>query len=390
MSKYSFRELVIDSRTGLNPRQNFKLGNGDNYYITIKDIHNGRIEITDRTDRIDDDAVAKIKKRSRIKNGDILFTSIGRLGETAIVYDKNDTWEVNESIFIFTLNRELIEADYFCRLLQSSVIQERLTKDSSGSTFKSIKMNQLEKLTFDIPPLETQRKIAANLDKVTHTIDLCNAILEKLDLLVKSRFVELFGDPASNPHNWERVSLGELAEIKIGPFGTLLHKEDYIPNAHALVNPSHIIDGKIAVDMKLTVSDDKYNELSAYHLNIDDVVMGRRGEMGRCAVVSEVGLLCGTGSMIIRSNGRLKADYIQKIISFPSFKKTIEDMAVGQTMPNLNVPIVSNFMIICPPIEVQEQYYSFVEQTDKSKLAVKQVLEKAETLKKALMQEYFG
>ena len=177
----------------------------------------------------------------------------------------------------------------------------------------------------------------------------------------------MFGDPVSNPHNWEKVALGELAEIKIGPFGTLLHKEDYIPNAHALVNPSHIIDGKIAVDMKLTVSDDKYNELSAYHLNIDDVVMGRRGEMGRCAVVSEVGLLCGTGSMIIRSNGLLKADYIQKIISFPSFKKTIEDMAVGQTMPNLNVPIVSNFMIICPPIEVQEQYYSFVEQTDKSK-----------------------
>lgn len=113
----------------------------------------------------------------------------------------------------------------------------------------------------------------------------------------------------------------------------------------------------------------KYEELSAYHFFIDDVVMGRRGEMGRCAVVSENGLLCGTGSMIIRSNGILKADFIQKIISFPSFKKTIEDMAVGQTMPNLNVPIVSNFMIICPPLKVQEQYYSFAEQINKSKFS---------------------
>ena len=171
----------------------------------------------------------------------------------------------------------------------------------------------LKELEIPLPPLEIQKQIADTLDKVTHTIDLCNAILEKLDLLVKSRFIELFGDPVSNPHNWDKTPLGELAEIKIGPFGTLLHKEDYIQNAHALVNPSHIIDGKIAVDMKLTVSDDKYNELSAYHLNIDDVVMGRRGEMGRCAVVSKSGLLCGTGSMIIRSNGRLKADYIQKI-----------------------------------------------------------------------------
>lgn len=390
MANYSFRDIVIDSRTGLNPRQNFKLGNGNNYYITIKDIHNGRIEITDKTDRIDDEAVAKIKKRSRIKNGDILFTSIGRIGETAIVHDKNDTWEVNESIFIFTINSEIIDAEYFCILLQSTELQERLAKDSSGSTFKSIKMNQLEKLSFDLPTIAEQRKIAININKVSNLINLCNAILEKLDLLVKSRFVEMFGDPVSNPHNWEKKSLSDLAEIKIGPFGSLLHKEDYIENAHALVNPSHIANGKISVDLKLTVSDEKYNDLSAYHLFIDDVVMGRRGEMGRCAVVSENGLLCGTGCMIIRTNGKLKADFIQKIISFPSFKKTIEDMAVGQTMPNLNVPIVSNFMIICPPVEAQEQYYLFAEQVDKSKLAVKQVLEKAETLKKALMQEYFG
>ena len=125
-------------------------------------------------------------------------------------------------------------------------------------------------------------------------------------------------------------------------------------------------------------------------MQIGDVVMGRRGEMGRCAVVNESGLLCGTGSLLIRTKGEVRADYIQKIISFPSFKKTIEDMAVGQTMPNLNVPIVSKFQIIKPPIEIQQCYYTFVEQTDKSKLTIQQSLDKLELLKKALMQEYFG
>ena len=86
----------------------------------------------------------------------------------------------------------------------------------------------------------------------------------------------------------------------------------------------------------------------------------------------------------------MTADYLHKIIAFPSFKKTIEDMAVGQTMPNLNVPIVSRFQIIKPPIEVQKAYYTFVEQTDKSKLAIQQSLDKLELLKKSLMQEYFG
>ena len=118
--------------------------------------------------------------------------------------------------------------------------------------------------------------------------------------------------------------------------------------------------------------------------------MGRRGEMGRCAVVGKTGLLCGTGSLFIRSKGGLTADYIQKIISFPSFKRAIEDMAVGQTMLNLNVPIVSAFQIIVPPEAVQRRYYAFVAQVDKSKSVVQKSLEETQLLFDSLMQKYFG
>ena len=217
---------------------------------------------------------------------------------------------------------------------------------------------------------ETQSDVVTALDSVSQIVEYRQQQLQKLDELVKARFVEMFGDPISNPHGFDKVDLSELADIKIGPFGSLLHKEDYIEGGYALLNPSHIIDGKIAPDSKLTVSREKYEELSAYHLKAGDVVMGRRGEMGRCAVVPCDGYLCGTGSLLIRTKGDVTADYIQKIISFPSFKKAIEDMAVGQTMPNLNVPIVSRFQIIKPPIEVQHSYYAFVEQVDKSKVAV--------------------
>ena len=265
-----------------------------------------------------------------------------------------------------------------------------LEKYFTGATIPHIYFKDYRKEEFNLCDLSEQEKITSTLSKIETIITHIRTQLEKLDLLVKARFVEMFGDPVSNPYNWEKISLGKLAEIKIGPFGSLLHKEDYVQNNHALINPSHIINGKVFADMKLTVSDEKYEELHAYQLFTGDVVMGRRGEMGRCAVITENGLLCGTGSMIIRTNGRLKADYIQKIISFPSFKKTIEDMAVGQTMPNLNVPIVSKFMIICPPIEVQEQYYSFIEKTDKSKVAMQKELGKAQTLFDSLMQEYFG
>lgn len=248
----------------------------------------------------------------------------------------------------------------------------------------------LKEVTIPLYDGKTQETIVEILDKITDLIDKRKQQLSKLDELVKARFVEMFGDPVSNPHGFDKVNLSELADIKIGPFGSLLHKEDYIKGGHALLNPSHIIDGKIAPDNKLTVSPEKYEELSAYHLKAGDVVMGRRGEMGRCAVVSCDGYLCGTGSLLIRTNGDVTADYIQKIISFPSFKKNIEDMAVGQTMPNLNIPIVSSFQIIKPPIEVQHSYYAFVEQVEKSKSEIQKSLDKLEMLKKALMQKYFG
>ena len=386
----SFDEVVLFARTGLNPRANFKLGSGTNKYITIKNIRNNQIIIDDNTDVVDDDAISLIHKRSQIKKGDVLFCSIGRLGDMFIIDEDPVGWDINESVFAFTLNTDVIRQKYFYYLFKNRDTIDYLSKNSSGSTFKSIKMNQLKKMKFDLPSLEEQDQMVQTLDSVTSIIDLRQQELSKLDELIKARFVELFGDPVSNPKGWEKRALSEEAEIKIGPFGSLLHKEDYISGGHALVNPSHIVDGRIAPDDKLTISDEKYGELSAYHLMPGDVVMGRRGEMGRCAVVGQEGLLCGTGSLLIRTNGDLSADYIQKIISFPSFKRTIEDMAVGQTMPNLNVPIVSGFQIIKPPKSVQNQYYAFVAQVDKSKIVIQKSLNETQRLFNSLMQEYFG
>ena len=288
----------------------------------------------------------------------------------------------------YLLPKEGIPIDI--KYLFYAVEHMNLAKYFSGATIPHIYFKDYQKEPINIPDIDTQKRISRIFDKIDALIISRKEQRTRLDQIVKSRFIEMFGDPVDNPHGFRKVALSELAEIRIGPFGSLLHKEDYIEGGHPLLNPSHIVDGKVAPDSKLTISDKKYDELEAYHLHTGDVVMGRRGEMGRCAVVPSEGFLCGTGSLLIRTKGEVTADYIQKTISFPSFRKTIEDMAVGQTMPNLNVPIVSKFQIIKPPIEVQKNYYKFVAQTDKSKLAIQKSLEKLEILKKALMQKYFG
>ena len=330
-----------------------------------------------------------------LQDGDILMSHINsekHLGKVAL-YRKQGNEQIIHGMNLLMLRANPLDvfppyATHFFETPTFLMQIQKITKKSVNQA--SFTVTALKEIEIPLPPLDEQRRIAALLDKVSCLIAKRREQLDKLDELVKARFVEMFGDPVSNPYNWEKVPLSELADIRIGPFGSLLHKEDYIEGGHPLVNPSHIIDGKIVIDEKLTVSHQKYIELEAYHLKAGDVVMGRRGEMGRCAVVSQEGLLCGTGSLLIRPKGKVTADYIQKIISFPSFKKMIEDMAVGQTMPNLNVPIVSAFQIIKPPMQVQENYYTFVTQVDKSKLTIQQSLDKLEVMKKALMQEYFG
>ena len=279
---------------------------------------------------------------------------------------------------------------YLYYYLKSPYFQNAILNVGSRAAQAGFNKEDLSKLDIECPELIKQDKIIAVLEKLECIIEKRKIELSNLDDLIKARFVEMFGDPVSNPYGYDKVALSDLADIKIGPFGSLLHKEDYIDGGHPLLNPSHIVDGKVSPDDKLTISDEKYEELSAYQLKTGDVVMGRRGEMGRCAVVPEDGFLCGTGSMLIRTKGEVTADYIQKIISFPSFKKTIEDMAVGQTMPNLNVPIVSGFQIIKPPMEVQDRYYAFAEQVDKSKVKVQKALDETQKLFDSLMQQYFG
>ena len=326
------------------------------------------IEKKDRAKYISKETFDRLKC-TEVLSGDILVSRLpDPIGRACIIPEKTERMITAVDCTICRINDEFVSKEYLCYFMQSKIYYMRLLGNVTGSTRKRISRKNLGDIKVDVPSLDVQKGVVDRLSRLTKVIELRKKELTLLDDLIRARFIELFGDPVSNPYGYDKVRLSELADIKIGPFGSLLHKEDYIENGHPLLNPSHIIDGKVVPDRKLSISDEKYEELSAYQLQAGDVVMGRRGEMGRCAVVADEGFLCGTGSMVIRTKGEVTADFLQKIISFPTFKKTIEDMAVGQTMPNLNVPIVSSFQIIKPPIEVQNRYYEFVDQVNKSKV----------------------
>ena len=362
----------------------YKELNGENKY---RPVAVGRFGIRDRESIYSKELAKDYLKNKLIYKG-TLTLGMGSVQMDIGILSEDVIYSVSPAYHTYKISD--IDYDYlrYCLQYRNMDMFIRFMKRGSRQG-KSIDLERWIEYEIPVYPLDIQFEIVRRLNNVQNVINLRQKELINMNTLIKARFVELFGDPVCNPKGWDKTALSLEAEIKIGPFGSLLHKEDYITGGHALINPSHIIEGKIAPDNDLTISDEKYAELAAYQLKEGDVVMGRRGEMGRCAVVDRPGLLCGTGSLLIRSKGDLSADYIQKIISFPSFKRTIEDMAVGQTMPNLNVPIVSDFQIIKPPKKVQDDYYTFVEQVDKSKVAIQKSLEKMQLLFDSLMQKYF-
>lgn len=327
-----------------------------------------------------------------VQECDVLICKINpRINRVWKVTRHTDYPLIASSEWVIVRNADL-NADYLTYYFSSPKFRVLINSELTGmgGSLTRAQPKQIRRYSVPVPDKEEQHFVVRNLALLDHLISLRQQQAEKLDELDKARFVEMFGDPISNPHAFARVPLSELAEIKIGPFGSLLHKEDYVHGEHPLINPSHIINGKIVIDENFTVSDEKYIELEAYHLRPGDVVLGRRGEMGRCAVVEREGYLCGTGSLLIRTNGQVTADYIQKTISFPAYKRMIEDMAVGQTMQNLNVPIVSKFPIVKPPLDVQKRYYHFVHEIDCEKERIQKSAALLETLKRSLMQQYFG
>ena len=365
-------------------RADLSMWGGNNKWISIADIGSAKKYISSTKECITDEGVS----RSGIKvvpEGTVIMSFKLSIGKTAIVSEDMYT---NEAIMAFIDNGTYcIDPNYLYHLCCGTDWTQGGNKAVMGLTLNKATLSEME---IELPTIEEQREIASKLDQLDAIIEKRHDELNMIEQLVKSRFIELFGDPIRNEKGWPIVTLGEVAEIRIGPFGSLLHREDYIVGGHALVNPSHIIDGNICTDDNLTVSDEKYEELSAYRLSIGDLVLGRRGEMGRCAVVYEDGLLCGTGSIIIRPKEKMKPYFLQNIISSPGYKRIIEDKAVGVTMMNLNVPIVSSLTIPLLPIDMQEQFIALMQQTDKSKLTIQQSLDKLELLKKSLMQQYFG
>jgi len=168
-----------------------------------------------------------------------------------------------------------------------------------------------------------------------------------------------------------------------------LHKSDYVVDGVPIINPMHIIDGKLAPTSSMTVSESAAKRLGQLRLRPGEVVIGRRGDMGRCAVVGDehAGWLCGTGSMIVRPSPRMDPGFLQFVLSSPVVVAAIEAASVGSTMVNLNQATLAGLAIQAPPRDEQAAISTAIADADSSLTKLDQLIAKKRDLKQAAMQQ---
>ena len=266
---------------------------------------------------------------------------------------------IGRGLASLSVNNSVSVAEYIWYALESKV--DYLISMGTGSTFKAIGKNILFDLDIPLPPLEIQSQIAANLDKVTHTIDLCNAILEKLDLLVKSRFVEMFCNTD------DRRTIADICSIITdGTHQPPKFTQDGIP----FLFVSNIVTNEITYNAEKFISEETYDELyKRTPIEIGDIVLSTVGSYGHPAVVktNKKFLFQRHIAYLKPISSVVNSIYLHSAILSNDAQRQIEERVKGIAQKTLNLSEIRKITVPIPPLALQEQFAGFVEQTDKSK-----------------------
>ena len=227
-------EVCIHLRTGLNPRNNFKLNTDDarNYYVTVRELRGTEIVYTEKTDRVNDEGLKLINNRSQLKKDDILFSATGTIGKTALITEEPKDWNIKEGVYALTIDKTLVLPKFFLRYIQSKHAIDWILQRAMGSTVVSIPMKELNKLPIPVPPLSVQSRIVEILDKFTSLEAELEAELElrkKQYAYYREQLLNFSYTPPSK-FNVVYKKLGEVADYE-QPTAYIVkdtkYKEDY-------------------------------------------------------------------------------------------------------------------------------------------------------------------
>jgi type I restriction enzyme S subunit len=365
-------------------------------YIDVSSVSNVTFQI-EQTQRLKGkDAPSRARKL--VRENDILFATIRPTLQRVAIVPNNLDQQVCSTGYFVLRTKPGIDHRFIFYSLFTERFMEQMEKLQKGASYPAVTDGNVREQFIPIPPLAEQRRIVGVLDEAFAGLATAQANAQKnlqnARALFESHLQSVFSQRGDG---WVETKLSTATGgIFTGPFGSLLHKSDYIENGIPLVNPAHITENGIKADMRKTVSDETALRLSNYIMHEGDIVIGRRGEMGRCALVTDIedGWLCGTGSFFIKPSSRCDSAFLVRFLRSEGCKKMLEKIAGGAVMPNLSNTDLGNLRFYLPPLTEQKQIVTQLDalatETQRLETLYTQKLAALAELKKSLLHQAFS
>jgi len=332
-----------------------------------------------------------------LEENDLLMSLTGNVGRVAILQKDMLPAALNQRVACLRLKTDRITKGYLFHLLNSDFFEQKCIQSSKGVAQKNMSTEWLKDFLIPVYSVEKQQEITTTLDYLRDIIDKRKQELNKLDELIKARFVELFGDPVQNPKEWEvhlieDVVSNEKNALKAGPFGSALKKEYYVESGYKIYGQEQVISGDHTFG-DYYIDEERYKSLENCAVKAGDVLISLVGTYGKLLIIPEIfepGIINPRLMKITFDKEKVNPYYFKYFFQSESLKKSLSVNTHGGTMDILNLGIVRKIAMPLPPMKLQNEFVAFAEQVDKSKVAVHKSLDETQRLFDSLMQEYFG
>ena len=331
----------------------------------------------------DGDYPAKVE----INNGDILISWSASLG--VYIWNRGKAL-LNQHIFKVVFDKAEVDKMYFVFAIQYYL--KEMERKTHGATMKHIVKKDFDNTEIPFPKIEKQIKIAKELSTISRMIEYHRQQLQKLDELIKSRFIEMFGIPGTDAFGWGLVPLGSVCSIN----PKKSHDQRLVSGAEVSFVPMPAVTERGEIDATAIKEYDEVKTGFTYFAE-NDVLFAKITpcmENGKGAVAKGLHNGIGFGSTefhVLRPiSGKTDPSWIYALTAFSQFRMdAVSNMTGSAGQRRVPASFLENYRVSLPPIALQEQFAAFVEQTDKSKFAVQQALDKAQLLFDSLMQKHF-
>lgn len=330
-------------------------------------------------------AKERVKDQQLIKAGDILVcASSGSKNLVGKAAQAEKDLDVAFGAFCKVVRPMNANKKYIGYFFQSPIYRRSISYASAGVNINNIRSEDLDALAIDLPDADEQAMRVNKLEKLARSIALRKKQLDKIDLLIKSQFIETFLN-----RGFQRVALEKVSHGK-GEYGAASASVEYIPSRPRYVRITDINDDGTLNDDRVcsvNLSDD-----SDYKLEYGDFLFARMGATVGKTYVYKTGNQIFAGYLIRYklNTDKINPYYLYSYTKTPEYESWVQLNQSGAAQPGINAKKYGSLQIPLPPMALQNQFAAFVEQTDKSKFRIKQSLENLEKCYKALLQKYFG